>query len=72
MEASWDRVLWDSVDAGAHDRIMAPDGCGSYVDTGAPIMLLNHAGLIEDEWVTPLLIVLEPSSTFPVACGSLG
>ena len=27
---------------------------------------------IEDEWVKPLLIMLEPSSTIPVGCSGLG
>ena len=60
--------IW-GVGAGAHGSVMAPNGCGSYIDTGAPIMLFESCR-IEDEWVfqwvAPLLNVLEPSSTFPV------
>ena len=33
------------VSIGAHGNTVAPDSCGAYIDTGAPIMLLDHSGL---------------------------
>ena len=76
VEASWDRVLWDSV---GHLGCRC-GGARQHHGTGLVQILQRYGGThyafescrIEDEWVIPLLIVLESSSTIPVGCGRLG